>query len=612
MAVPKGARGKELASPPEMARTRYASGTESTSLKSLPAAALRACLREGYGAAELRRDALAGAVVGVVALPLSMALSIAVGMPPQHGLYTAIVAGLFVALLGGSRTQVTGPTAAFIVILAPITAQFGAAGLLVSGLLGGLLLLGMGLLRLGKLIQYIPHPVTTGFTAGIGTVIAVLQLKDFLGLEIANATPHLIERMGAMWSARASASLPEFAIGALTLIALIGLPRLTSKVPAPLIALPLAAIVAALLSHLLPGWEVATVGSRFETLIGGELVRGIPQLPPLPVLPWNAGGAEGEAFVLNLETLRALLPGAFAIAILGAIESLLSAVVADGMVRTRHDPDSELLALGAGNILAPFFGGIPATGAIARTATNIRSGGRSPVAAMVHALVVLSAVLAAAPIIAFLPMASLAALLLLVAWNMSEARHFVHTLKVAPRGDVAVLLTCYGLTVVFDMVVAVGAGIVLAAMLFMRRMAELTSASLRTTESHDGSLKIPADVVVYEIAGPLFFGAAQKALGALDVIAERPRALILQLENVPTMDATGLVALESALSRVASHGTPVILCGLQEQPRELLERAGLFQRLPGLSQARDLSQALATVPSPPESAVTGTLHSSHA
>jgi SulP family sulfate permease len=458
-----------------MARTRYRSSAPPIRLRDLPGAALRASL-EHYTAGDLRRDVLAGLVVGVVALPLSMALAIAVGAPPQHGLYTAIVAGFVVAALGGSRTQVTGPTAAFIVILAPIYSRFGLGGLMVAGTMAGLLLMAMGALRLGKLIEYIPYPVTTGFTAGIGTVIAALQLKDALGLRLdpSVARPiagdHFFERVGWMWQMRHTARASELFIAALTLGVLVFLPRLTKRVP----ALPLAAIVAVGLHAWLGWFHVETIATRFG---------GIPRVPPLPELPWNAPGPGGEPLPLSfgdlhqvavsLRTLRQLFPSAFAIAMLGAIESLLSAVVSDGMARTRHDPDAELLALGTGNVVAPFFGGIPATGAIARTATNIRSGGRTPIAAMVHALTVLAAVLALAPLIAFLPMAALAALLLLVAWNMSEAKHFVHAVRVAPRSDVAVLFTCYFLTVAFDMVIAVSVGIVLAALLFMRRMAEV-------------------------------------------------------------------------------------------------------------------------------------------
>ena len=569
-----------------MAKTRYANPQHETRYRELPFAALRAVLREGYGLRDLRADAMAGLIVGVVALPLAMALAIAVGVPPQAGLYTAVVAGALVAALGGSRVQVSGPTAAFVAILAPVTARFGVSGLLVAGVLAGLMLVAMGLFRMGKLIEFIPHPVTTGFTAGIATVIAGLQLKDLLGLRPTRAPEHFLERLHAMWEARATASGWELLVGAFTLALLLLLPRVFRRVPAPLVALPAAAALVAILSALVPGFEVATIASRFQSEVGGRIVRGIPPLPPLPMLPW--GGLEGG---VSLHTIRALLPSAFAIAMLGAIESLLSAVVADGMARTRHDPDAELVALGVGNVVGPFFGGIPATGAIARTATNIRSGARSPVAAVIHALTVLAALLVLAPLLGYLPMAALASLLLLVAWNMSEVKHFAHTLRVAPRSDMAVLLTCYGLTVAFDMVIGVAVGMMLAVVLFMRRMAAVTNA--RFVEEHP-SLPgpIPPGVLVYDISGPLFFGAAQKAMAALGHIADRARVVVLRMEGVQAMDATGLVALESALDRLKVQRVTALLCGVQPQPVELLRRAGIPDR-PEVRVVADAREALA-------------------
>jgi sulfate permease, SulP family len=578
-----------------MARTRYRAEAKALPLSDLPAAALRAVLREGYTLGDLKNDALAGMVVGVVALPLSMALAVGVGVPPQHGLYTAIVAGFVVAALGGSRTQVTGPTAAFIVILAPIYAKFGMAGLLLSGIMGGLILVAMGVARLGKLIEFIPHPVTTGFTAGIALVIAALQIKDLLGLRVANLPDHFFGRLGAMYEARASASWVEPLIGLLTFAILVYFRRVFQRIPGPVVALPFAALVALALTRLMPGLQIETIASRFQTTVDGRTLSGIPQLPPLPVLPWALGGAGGQAFGFDFETLRALLPSAFAVAILGAIESLLSAVVADGLARTKHDPDAELLALGAGNLIAPFFGGIPATGAIARTATNIKSGARSPIAAMVHAATVLLAVLVLAPLLGYLPMSALAALLVLVAWNMSDAKHFVHTLRVAPKSDVVVLLTCFSLTVCFDMVVGVSVGMVLASFLFMRRMAEVTQAKLARSDSGQypglpGPL--PPGVALYDISGPLFFGAAQRAMGALTTIGGKDRVVILSMDGVNTMDATGLVALESALEQLARHKVLAILSGAQDQPLALLKKAHVDQR-PGVLLCETDQEALA-------------------
>ncbi|HUB07137.1 MAG TPA: SulP family inorganic anion transporter, partial [Myxococcales bacterium] len=469
--------------------------------------------------------------------------------------------------------------------------RFGLAGRFVAGVLGGLMLLAMGLFRLGRFIEFIPHPVTTGFTAGIGTVIATLQLKDILGLHLARSPDRYFDRLAAMFEARRTFSPWELAIGGATLLALVYFPKVTKRVPAPLVALPAAALGVFALGRVLPGFHVDTIASRFHYSLGGQLFAGIPRLPPLPALPWHAGGPGGTPFHLDAATLRALLPGAFAIAMLGAIESLLSAVVADGLAGTRHDPDAELLALGIGNVVVPFFGGIPATGAIARTATNIGYGGRSPIAAIVHAFAVLAAVLALAPLLGYLPMSALAALLLLVAWNMSDAKHFVHTVRVAPKSDVAVLLTCYGLTVSFDMVVGVSAGIVLASLMFMRRMAEVTEAGLAPPERLALPGPLPPGVVVYDINGPLFFGAAQKAMATLGIVGERTRAVVLRLDNVPAIDATGIVALESALASLEKRGCLAVLTGLRKQPTEVLRKARVTQR-EGVAVAATLSQAI--------------------
>lgn len=568
-----------------MARTRFQDAASSVPLRALPAAALRAVLAEGYSGRQFKRDLGAGFLVGIVALPLAMALAIAVGVPPQQGLYTAIIAGFFTALLGGSRIQVAGPTAAFIVVLAPLYARFGLSGLLMSGLLAGLILIGMGLLRLGKLIEFIPFPVTTGFTSGIAVVIAVLQVKDLFGLRLDHTPDHFLERLGAMARAAHTASPWELLVGLGTLAILLSprlpkrwlvrLPRPVRKVPAPLLALPLAAVAAWLLSRAIPGFSVDTIGSRFHTLVNGHMVSGIPQVPPSLLWPWAAPGADGQAVGLSLGTVRMLLPSAFAVAMLGAIESLLSAVVADGMARTRHDPDAELLALGVGNVLAPFFGGIPATGAIARTATNFRFGGRTPIAAMTHALTILLAILVLAPLIRFLPMASLAALLLLVAWNMSEAEHFIHTVRVAPKSDVAVLLTCFFLTVVFDMVIAVTVGIMLASLLFMRRMATVSEGHLSQPDHRALPGPLPEGVVIYDLSGPLFFGAAERALNAMRAIGAEVRVIIFRMEQVPSADVTGLVAMEGVLREMARQRIKAIFVGLHGQAQSVFERGGL-------------------------------------
>ncbi|HXX69915.1 MAG TPA: C4-dicarboxylic acid transporter DauA [Polyangiaceae bacterium] len=534
------------------------------------AVALRRSIQQGYTLSRLRRDALAGVVVAIVALPLSMALAISVGVPPQQGLYTAIIAGFIVALAGGSKHQVTGPTAAFIVILAPIMTKYGFSGLLTAGLMAGVLLIAMGTARLGRFIEFIPHPVTTGFTAGIATVIATLQLKDALGLAVGRMPDGYFEKIATLWNARASASLSEVGVATGTLALLVLFPRITRSVPAPLVAIGLVTIGATALHHFFPGFHVATIGSRFHTIVYGHEVAGIPRLPPTPMLPWGPHG-------MTLGMVRELVSPAFAIAMLGAIESLLSAVIADAMTGKKHDPNAELVGLGLGNIVVPFFGGIAATGALARTATNIRAGATSPVASAIHSLCVLASILVAAPLVAYVPMASLAGLLLVVAWNMSDARHFAHTVRVAPRSDVVVLVLCYVLTVVVDMVAAIGVGVVLAALLFMKRMSELTSARmLAPTSMKDADPRsLPPGVAVYEIAGPLFFGAAQRAMGALDTVNPGVRAVVLALGAVPVIDATGLVALESALSRLRHGKKIVVIAGPLPQPRTVFEKASL-------------------------------------
>jgi SulP family sulfate permease len=536
--------------------------------------ALREAFAEGYGRAQLRADVLAGLVVGVVALPLSMALAIASGAPPQHGLYTAIVAGGVCALLGGSRVLVSGPTAAFVVILAPISARFGLEGLVLASLLAGLLLIGMGLLRLGRLIQFMPYPVTTGFTAGIGLVIASLQMQDFLGLTPEKLSGEAMwhERMLALGRALPSLSWPDLVTGAATLLVLMSWRRVRSRFPAPLVGLLFGALVAWMLQHW-AGASPATLASRFGT---PDMPSGIPGLPPLFVLPWNLPGPEGGSTPLSLAYVETLLPPAFAIAMLGAIESLLAAVVSDGMTGHKHQSDVELTALGIANVTASFFGGFAATGAIARSATNVRSGARSPIAACVHALFVLVSVLLLAPLLGHLPMASLAALLLIVAWNMSEIRHVLQVVRSAPAGDTAVLLLCFALTVVFDMTIAVTAGVLLAALLFMRRMAEISGAELIGPQHPEHGRNLPRGVVVYDIGGPLFFGAAHKATSQLFSFDRRDvRVVVLDLEDVPAIDATGIVNLRSAIDRLRSGGIAVLLVGLQAQPRTALAKAGL-------------------------------------
>lgn len=556
--------------------------------KDLLAFGLRARLREGYTVSDFRADVLAALVVGIVALPLSMALAIASGVPPQMGLYTAIVAGFVCSLLGGTRFQVTGPTAAFVVVLVPVVQKFGVGGLLVSGMLAGMILVAMGLARMGKLMQFVPHPVTAGFTMGIAVVIAVFQLKDVVGVALP-ATDGIINYLTVLWDARGAANYWDLGIAAITLGLLLTAPAISKRVPAPLLALVVMSVLVEMAARFLPpSWQfhATTIGSKFTFVLGdGTTGHGIPPLPPLPIVPWQAFHVE-----LSLHTIRELLPSSFAIAMLGAIESLIAAVVADGMSGSRHDPNAELIGLGVGNILCPFFGGIAGTGALARTATNIRAGARSPLAAAMHAIFILACTIALAPLVSYLPMAALAALLIIVARNMSEARHFVRLARIAPRHDVIVMMTCFVLTVVFDMVVAVTAGVVLAALLFMRRMSVLTKAELETPS--DLKVVVPAGVRIYEIAGPLFFGAAKSAMEALHTVGDNDHTYIIDMQHVPTMDATGLVALESVLDRLRRSKIKVIFSGLTSDVSDTFERAGIERVRGQLAYAPDVETAI--------------------
>ncbi|MDB5036541.1 MAG: ychM [Bacteriovoracaceae bacterium] len=549
-------------------------------------AALRERLSEGYSKKNFLSDLMSGIIVALVALPLSMALAIASDVAPQFGLYTSIFAGFLVALFGGSRLQVTGPTAAFVVILVPIVGKFGFGGLLIAGFLAGVILILMGILKLGRLIEFIPYPVTTGFTSGIALVIGTIQLKDFFGLQIQKMPETYFERLKILIQAAPTASMTEFLIAASTLCLLIIWPRdffskmtlgWNKKIPAPLTALSLVTIGTLFAKHFFPDIQFSTIQSKFSYVKDGVLIPGIPQSLPSLAWPWSQPGPNGSSLQLNLDLFKSLLPSAFVIAMLGAIESLLSAVVVDGMAKTKHDPDSELVALGIGNIVCPFFGGIAATGAIARTTTNFRFGATSPFSSMIHAIFILLVLILFAPYVGYLPMASMAALLILVAYNMAQLKHFTRIIRVAPRSDVAVLLICFFLTVVFDMVIGVSAGIVLAALLFMGRMSHLTSAQLISKEKHP-ILKepLPPEILLYEIAGPLFFGAAQKAISAIGEIGQDIRVVIFDLSAVPILDMTGLVALETCFQSLHSQNKMAIITGIKKQPATVILKTNLM------------------------------------
>lgn len=554
-------------------------------------AALRQTLRAGYSWERLRGDLGAGVTVGIIAIPLAMALAIAVGVAPQHGLYTVLVAAPLIALTGGSRFNISGPTAAFVVILLPITQQYGLGGLLLCTLMAGLILLAMGLGRLGRLIQFIPYPVILGFTAGIGIVIATLQVKDLFGLSLPHTPQHYLEQVELLALALPGAHLGDTLVAMVCLAVLLVWPRFVPKVPGHLVALAVGALLGLLLDTL--GLPVATLGERFSYTLDGVSHPGIPPFLPDFAWPWNLPGADGQPLRLSFELIRQLLAPAFAIAMLGAIESLLCAVVADGMAGTRHDPNAELVGQGLGNLVAPLFGGITATAAIARTAANVRAGAFSPLAAIIHAGVVLTAMLLLAPLFSYLPMAALAALLVMVAWNMSEARHVLHTLRIAPRNDVVVLLVCLVLTVLFDMVLAVGVGLLLAAGLFIKRMSELTDTQPMPGHAQRALGELPASVVPYVISGPLFFGAADKALSVLRMLNPQVRVVVVEISAVPLLDMTALAALESLLEDYRRQGIGLVLVGTTPRVRLKLRRAGIRREEGRLAYVQTLEQARA-------------------
>jgi SulP family sulfate permease len=507
-----------------------------------------------YSRKQALHDAAAGAIVGVVALPLSIAFAIASGLSPEYGLYTAVVAGFLISALGGSRVQIGGPTGAFIIIVYGIVQQHGAGGLALATLMAGGMLILLGMAGLGTVIKFIPYPVTTGFTSGIAVVIFSSQVGDLLGLSVTDVPAEFVAKWGVYAGALDTINPAAALLGLGTLAVLVAWPRVSRTIPAPFVALLLATVLVPVL-----GLDVETIGSRF-----GVIDAGIPRLRLPPV---------------SFELLRELSPAAITIALLAAIESLLSAVVADGMIGTRHDSNTELVAQGVANIAAPIFGGMPATGAIARTATNIRAGGRTPVAGMVHALTLLLITLFFGRWAAMIPLTALAAILVMVAYHMSEWRSVRAEVQGGPRSDTLVLLATLLLTVFIDLTVAIEAGMVLAAFLFMKRMAEVTEVSQVSLEfgaasPGKGELTVlPRGISAYEINGPFFFGAAEKFKETIGQIANPPRVLILRLRNVPAIDSTGLNAFRDMVHRFRRDGTLVLLSEVQSQPRGALERS---------------------------------------
>jgi SulP family sulfate permease len=530
-------------------------------------------LREGYSRRQFVRDVAAGIQVGIVALPLSLALAIASGVRPEQGLFTAVVAGFLISALGGSRVQVGGPTGAFIVLVYGIVQTHGYDGLAVATIMAGVLMVLMGFARLGNVIKFVPYPVVIGFTSGIAIIIAVSQIRDLLGLDMEEVPAEFLEKITAYAGSLGSVNSWALAVGAGTVVFLRYWPRVNPRIPAPLLALVLATAGAWALR--LP---VETIGDRFGA---------IPHMLPSPDLP-SVGYAD----------VRALFPSAIAIALLASIESLLSAVVADGMIGGRHRSNMELVAQGVANVASPVFGGIPATGAIARTALNVRSGGRSPVAGMVHALTVLAILFALAPLAVLIPMAALAGVLFMVAYHMSEWRVFVKLFR-SPKSDILVMLTTFLLTVLVDLVVALQVGIVLAAFLFMRRMAELSEAAYVKEMLSEGdgldpkmAEPLPHGVEVFQVHGTLFFGAASKFKDAMRRVEKPPRVLILRLREVLAIDATGLRALEDVLDKARADGTQVLMTGVQAQPRAVLARAGILARVGEENMVADFRRAV--------------------
>jgi SulP family sulfate permease len=530
---------------------------------------------KGYTKRDFLRDLVAGITVGIVALPLAMAFAIASGVKPEAGIFTAVIAGFLISALGGSRVSIGGPTGAFIVILYGIYAKYGAENLALCTIMAGIILFVMGAARLGTMIKFIPYPVTMGFTSGIAVLIFTTQIKDFFGLRVEKVPSEFVEKMQVLAEHAGSFQWPTLALAAASLAIILGWPKAWQRrVPGSIVALVLGTAVVALFQV-----PVETIGSRFG---------GIPQTLPSPQIP-----------VLSWENIRQLFQPATTIALLAAIESLLCAVVADGMIDDRHDSNQELMAQGIANIASPLFGGIAATGAIARTATSVKCGARSPVAGIVHSVTLLLIILAAAPLAKFIPLATLSAVLVNVALNMGEWHNFARVPK-WPRSDAIVFLSAFGLTVVVDLTIAVEIGMVLAAVLFIKRVSETTQITAvdesTETEGSQHSLvgkEIPKGVMVYRIFGSFFFGAADKLETALKRNGQEPDVLILRMRKVLAMDATGLNALEDLHERLRARGKHIVLSGPHTQPLFMMDKAGFLDRIGRQNVCANIELALA-------------------
>lgn len=527
-----------------------------------------------YTKEQFVKDVVAGIIVAIIALPLSIALALASGVTPEKGIYTAIIAGFVISFLGGSRVQIAGPTAAFATIVAGIVAQNGMDGLIIATVIAGILLMAMGFFRLGSLIKFIPYTITTGFTSGIAITIVVGQIKDFLGLTIVTEEPLIEtgEKLRGVIDFIDTLNVQALIVGVVCLAILIVWPYINKTIPGSLIAV-LAGIAMVKGLHM----QVNTIGDLYE--ISNKL--------PAFHIP-----------AFTVKSVRKVLPDAFTIAILAAIESLLSCVVADSMVNSKHRSNMELIAQGAGNICSALFGGIPATGAIARTAANVKNGGRTPIAGMVHAVTLLLILVVLMPYAALIPMPTIAAILFMVAYNMSEWRKFVSLCKTAPKSDIAVLITTFVLTVVFDLVVAIEAGMILAAMLFMKRMSDVTEVEgwkyIEDDEDDPDSIslrQVPAHTLVYEISGPMFFGAADKILNIS--VHSADMCLILRMRSVNAIDATALHSLEQLLTICEKKDVDLVLSHVNEQPRNMMEKAGFIERIGEDHLCQHIDDALA-------------------
>jgi SulP family sulfate permease len=518
---------------------------------------------KGYSKKQFTSDLTAGIIVGIVALPLAIAFGIASGVTPEKGLITAIIAGFIISFLGGSKVQIGGPTGAFIIIVYGIVQQYGMNGLILATVMAGVILVIMGFARFGSIIKFIPHPVVIGFTSGIALIIFSSQINDFLGLNIGTVPSEFFQKWIIYSQNLFSINYWSLLIGAISLITILIFPKITHKIPGSIVAIIISTLLVQIF-HL----PVETIGSRF-----GE----IPSSIPSPTLPH-----------FDLEVIRNLISPATTIALLAAIESLLSAVVADGMIGGRHRSNMELVAQGAANIVTPLFGGIPATGAIARTATNIKNGGRTPVAGIIHAIVLLLIMLFFGTWAKLIPMATLAAILIIVAYNMSEWRSFVEVFKY-PKSDLAVLLTTFFLTIIFDLTIAIQIGMILAVFLFMRRMAMVTNVGIITKELKDvdevvdinsiQNKKVPDGVEVFEINGPFFFGAVSKFRDTVRIIENPPKIIIIRMRDVPAIDSTGIHALEQLLKDTKKHGTHLVLSGVHTQPLIALAQADFIEKI---------------------------------